>query len=285
MRRANHLSGFTLVELLVVITIITVLLALLMPALDLAVYQAELAVCSANQHGLGLGVTSYAMEARRRYPHRKAVHEQQQWPMNVSWGQPENDDRWKLKPYMALNATLNCPMSPQVDIEGSDADTAVFAAYNLWFGFQFRDKAGSYAGMLRLGDRLGYEDKFYGDRLSVPLLASTRYIPQGNNAANFVSASHPGNSGDYFSVVRQDSGVTSMLGATLPGAKYTFMRWDSSNPDRGLMELNAVFADLAVQRYEQVHWDPKQDERMARVPAYSNSAAFPNTWWETVPRR
>ena len=38
-------SAFTLVELMVVITIIVLLLALMMPALDKAVYQAELASC------------------------------------------------------------------------------------------------------------------------------------------------------------------------------------------------------------------------------------------------
>src|SRR5438876_557647 len=48
-------AAFTLIELLVVVTIIVVLLALLTPALDRAIYQAELTVCAANQHTVGAG--------------------------------------------------------------------------------------------------------------------------------------------------------------------------------------------------------------------------------------
>src|SRR5687768_392095 len=62
--------AFTIVELLVVITIIVVLLALLAPALDRAIYQAELAVCGANQRGIASGVGTYAMSYRRNYPNR-----------------------------------------------------------------------------------------------------------------------------------------------------------------------------------------------------------------------
>ena len=61
--------GFTLVELLVVITIIVILLALLAPALDQAIYQAELAVCAARQDGLLTIFHAYAAdEGRRKYP-------------------------------------------------------------------------------------------------------------------------------------------------------------------------------------------------------------------------
>src|SRR5688572_22045336 len=60
--------GFTLVELLVVITIIAILLALMMPAMDKAIYQAELAVCASNQRQTATGLYVYAMDHRRWYP-------------------------------------------------------------------------------------------------------------------------------------------------------------------------------------------------------------------------
>jgi prepilin-type N-terminal cleavage/methylation domain-containing protein len=59
--------GFSLVELLVVITIIVVLLALLTPALDQAIYQAELAACGAQLKGIGTGVLTYAAASRQSY--------------------------------------------------------------------------------------------------------------------------------------------------------------------------------------------------------------------------
>src|SRR5687768_324821 len=60
--------GFTLVELLVVVTIIVVLLAMLVPALSKAVYQAQLAQCAAGLRATGTGVIEYASANRRFYP-------------------------------------------------------------------------------------------------------------------------------------------------------------------------------------------------------------------------
>src|ERR1043166_7253693 len=66
----RHRIAFTLIELLVVITIIVILLAILTPAVDRAIYQAELAVCMTNLHGIHIGAQSYAMEHKRYYPKR-----------------------------------------------------------------------------------------------------------------------------------------------------------------------------------------------------------------------
>src|SRR5207253_2093486 len=52
-----HRNGFTLIELLVVVTVIVALLAMLAPALDKAVYQAELAVCAANLRTIASAAT------------------------------------------------------------------------------------------------------------------------------------------------------------------------------------------------------------------------------------
>src|ERR1041385_6035850 len=62
--------AFTLIELLVVIAIVVVLLAVLAPALDRAVYQAELVRCATGQRGSATGVLGYAFDHNRRFPHR-----------------------------------------------------------------------------------------------------------------------------------------------------------------------------------------------------------------------
>ena len=61
-------AAFTLVELLVVITIIGVLLSLLAPALDKAVGYAQEARCLANLHQIGLGMQMYTTDFRGYFP-------------------------------------------------------------------------------------------------------------------------------------------------------------------------------------------------------------------------
>lgn len=61
-------KGFTLVELLVVISIIALLLSVLMPALKKAREQGQKVICVTNCKQFGLGVTRYAMDNSNYFP-------------------------------------------------------------------------------------------------------------------------------------------------------------------------------------------------------------------------
>ncbi|MGC8553473.1 MAG: type II secretion system protein [Phycisphaerae bacterium] len=63
-----YAKGFTLVELLVVITIIAILIALLLPALDAAQNEAERVACQANMRTLSQAFISYTSSNKGFFP-------------------------------------------------------------------------------------------------------------------------------------------------------------------------------------------------------------------------
>ena len=60
--------GFTLIELLVVIAVISLLAALVMPALEQAFRQADMASCKNNLKEMGNGLMMYTSQWKGRYP-------------------------------------------------------------------------------------------------------------------------------------------------------------------------------------------------------------------------
>ncbi len=67
MKRSSQL-GFSLIELLVVISIVTVLLAVLVPTLSRAREQARRAICAGNMRQWYIGYTNYAVGSKGYYP-------------------------------------------------------------------------------------------------------------------------------------------------------------------------------------------------------------------------
>ena len=276
--------GFTLIELLVVVTIIVVLLALLTPALDQAIYQAELAVCGTNLKNIGLGMQNYALQHRRSYPHRQSVHIDNFPAAVVSRGgnvpgtgalPTERDDRPLFTGYIDLNGHGNCPLTGEIDIANSQPTTVVFLAYDLWAGFRYVDDR----GMLRLGDRLDFTVPGTTRTYSYDLLAGDGNIFNRNDPGSTHNG-HPDADGIAFNQVSQDSNADGLL-----GNPSTRTRWLSYvTQQRGTVELQFVNTDGSVDRYNRVEWDDPRFNEPMEGPSYFANKGAPE-WEHRLPLR
>lgn len=86
-------NGFTLVELLVVISIIALLIALLLPALQAARRAAQSALCLSNQRQLGIAYAMYQNDYQNLWPAIKINPGSPKWA-GVSLGSPSGWFRW-----------------------------------------------------------------------------------------------------------------------------------------------------------------------------------------------
>ncbi len=69
-QRARRRRAFTLIELLVVVAIIALLISILLPSMAKAREQAKRVQCAAHMHQIGIGLSSYATDAKQRLPMR-----------------------------------------------------------------------------------------------------------------------------------------------------------------------------------------------------------------------
>ena len=134
--------GFTLIELMVVVTIIVILLALLAPGLDRAIYQADLAVCAAQLRTIATGAILYTQSNKRFYPWRPCrLSNGSNRPIDLYFGfnqLHQDDDRLVLKQFIAINKTLNDPFVQKIDLEGSDPNGGLQSPLGLYFGWGVR---------------------------------------------------------------------------------------------------------------------------------------------------
>jgi competence protein ComGC len=240
-------AAFTVVELLVVVTIIVVLLALLTPALDRAIYQTELTVCATQQHGIGTGASIYAMDHRRRYPIHialesgDAVESRRNWETPALYFPSVNfaDDRPIIKGYIELKLLLD-PMVEQLDLLDVDTLSHTLGSYSLWYGWHYEGEGG---GVRKIGDRL----RFKGDRFNV-LASDFDMIDIANDQ---VLSSHPDKEGrlSVYRLQDQQSG----------GLQWTASFWFiGGTHERGPIDKNVLSGDLSVERFDDLQWsDPR----------------------------
>jgi prepilin-type N-terminal cleavage/methylation domain-containing protein len=150
--------AFTLVELLVVVAIIVVLLALLTPALDKAIYEAEMTECAANMKAVCTAVNLYAVDYKRWYPKRDYTDNRSFNLAGTFIGGAPLDTRPRLMPYVSLNKMLQDPFilrPADISPEASPPSSHTYSSYWLWFGWQLVTRS---PGMKKLGDRMTWTE-------------------------------------------------------------------------------------------------------------------------------
>jgi len=134
--RGVHRSGFTLVEMLVIVAILATLIALLLPSLAGARYAARLAVCSSGLRQMAVAHTTYATNEKGWYPY--GATETRVIDGEVRWMLPTGTNPTQtqmLGPYLDGGDTLDpryselmrCPEGVR-NLERNDVQTYAFYA-------------------------------------------------------------------------------------------------------------------------------------------------------------
>ena len=253
--------GFTLVELMVVVAIISLLMAMIVPAVEQAMYEAKLARCLAQLDGIAVGAHTYAMSNKTWYPVPPAGRRIQHQPDELAQpGEPDKDLRRVLEGYIPLDLLL-CPLTGAIDLsyEANYPETHVYSPYALFFGREFKttdgkDHPNGDGGLMRLGDRLGWHAASEGETWYFRVIASDLNDYLFTN--KWVQTSHPDLNGRMENIVLQNG--------PLGDFSVTHSRWQLK---RRKIDLNFAFTDGSAHLYRQAG---KTDPRFKYSPTHSS---------------
>lgn len=104
-------SGFTLVEMLIVLAIVGILAAILLPVFASVRDASRRTVCASNLRQIGLAMEAYAQDNNRRYP----VNSINQSPSGQDCGW-----MFRLEPYVKASKVFECPSADAVQFGATD---------------------------------------------------------------------------------------------------------------------------------------------------------------------
>jgi prepilin-type N-terminal cleavage/methylation domain-containing protein len=276
-------TGFTLIELLVVVTIIVVLIALLTPALEKAVYSAELATCGATIRSLTTGGISYTADNKRLFPSRGDGPWHSVSTKSVSTKFVDNnsgttlyDIPVQMKPYVGRDNFLD-PMAGGVDLDAGLYDPkppSLYSNYQVYFDWGRPTSHAMTRSMRKLGDLMEFSPPSdangpYRFRTLIADLDSRRGLPDAIWDVDVYSG-HPDKDGRLilFTVENKDNPFVKGIG--LPIGKVTTSWWWGFSPPalsvweiRGLCDYNYGMDDNSVLRFSDVEID---DARCKKLP-------------------
>ena len=189
--RVTGKRALTLVELLVVITIIVLLCALTAGVATRAIGTAKLAICAAGMDSVATGIVQYTMDNGRRYPVRNSLRMMTvlqdaglRWTsirgvLQSADNTQRVDDRPSIKPYMSIRNLLD-PFCNAIDLDDPATtqrmDTWVFAPYEMWWDFQYD----GFERMSRLGDGFSWQNPDTGKKSRWKILVADMNTYRGS---------------------------------------------------------------------------------------------------------
>ena len=237
-------QAFSLVELLVVIAIVALLIALLLPSLAKARYQATLTLCGARLRQVGVALLSYSTDSQGRFPYRGLNNSPGSAARfdYIKYDSPAFDDRPLYRPYITID-TLQCPFSTPASYSANASNGAVgYLSYTIFAGTRLLGSDAA-TDFYRDTHRPRYTFSYTGASKTIQVMAADidqRFRPPPGNPSWGYSriTSHPDSPSSMPRYERSDSQLF-----------YTFYFVGGSAPAMGMrneIDMNQVKTDGSV---------------------------------------